>query len=180
MRYPGGRARLLGVFAVVGSLAWLAASPASAEIGDPIRVASLDTASVADAAAAPAAPAEPAVPKVVIRVDLSDQRMFVYVDEYLVHTFKVSTARGGYITPVGRYKALWMAAHWRSRKYNMAPMPWSVFFHGGYAIHGTTDVRHLGRPASHGCVRLHPENAKVIYSLVRENGRDNTLITVVR
>jgi lipoprotein-anchoring transpeptidase ErfK/SrfK len=180
MGYPVRRGRLLGAFAIVGGLAWLSASPAFAEIGDPVRVASIDTTTPADAPAEPTEPVERAAPKVVIRVDLSDQTMFVYVDEYLVHTFKVSTARGGYITPAGRYKAEWTAAHWRSRKYNMAPMPWAVFFHGGYAIHGTTDIRHLGRPASHGCVRLHPENAKVIYSLVHENGRDNTLITIVR
>ena len=59
-------------------------------------------------------------------------------------------------------------------------MPWSVFFHGGYAIHGTTDIRHLGRVASHGCIRLHPDNAKLFFRLVQANGRDNTVITVVR
>jgi lipoprotein-anchoring transpeptidase ErfK/SrfK len=59
-------------------------------------------------------------------------------------------------------------------------MPWSVFFHGGYAVHGTTDLRRLGRPASHGCVRLDPKNAKVFYKLVDASGRENTLISIVR
>ena len=98
----------------------------------------------------------------------------------LVETFKVSTGRMGYGTPAGAYQAQWLAAKWRSKKYHNAPMPWSVFFHGGYAIHGTTDIRHLGRPASHGCVRLHPDNAKKFFSLVMKNGRDNTTITIVR
>jgi len=55
-----------------------------------------------------------------------------------------------------------------------------VFFHGGYAIHGTTDIRRLGKPASHGCVRLHPDNAKIFFQMVKDFGMENTLITVVR
>jgi len=59
-------------------------------------------------------------------------------------------------------------------------MPWSVFFYKGYAIHGTTEIKRLGRPASHGCVRLHPDNAKVFFELVKSKGLDSTLISVVR
>jgi lipoprotein-anchoring transpeptidase ErfK/SrfK len=123
---------------------------------------------------------DPPLPIMVARIDLSDQTMNVYVQDQLTYTFKVSTARGGYITPVGRYKAEWLSRYHRSRKYDNAPMPWAVFFHGGYAVHGTTEIRRLGRPASHGCVRLHPENAKIFFSLVKNIGMENTLITVVR
>ncbi|RUY05234.1 L,D-transpeptidase, partial [Mesorhizobium sp. M7A.F.Ca.US.005.03.2.1] len=70
------------------------------------------------------------------------------------------------------------ARMWYSRKYHMSPMPYSVFFHGGYAIHGTGAVRQLGRPASHGCVRLHTANAATFYSMVREVGFGNTRIVV--
>lgn len=59
-------------------------------------------------------------------------------------------------------------------------MPYSVFFHGGYAIHGTTEIKNLGRPASHGCVRPHPENAATLFELVREYGMENTRIVVMR
>ncbi len=67
---------------------------------------------------------------------------------------------------------------WYSRKYEMSPMPYSVFYHGGYAIHGTNAVRRLGTPASHGCVRLHTANAATFYSMVREVGFGNTRIVV--
>jgi lipoprotein-anchoring transpeptidase ErfK/SrfK len=123
---------------------------------------------------------EPATPLLVARIDVSDQRMYVYLDERLVDIFQVSTARKGYITPTGRYRALWLSRFHRSRKYDWAPMPFAVFFNGGYAVHGTTDLRRLGRPASHGCVRLHPQNAKVFFDLVKTTGKDNTIITVVR
>ena len=126
--------------------------------------------------------AEPQLPvsTMVARIEISTQRMTVYVDDVLVHTFAVSTGRGSYRTPVGRYKAEWLSPRHRSRKYDNAPMPWSVFFYNGYAVHGTTEIRQLGRPASHGCVRLHPDDAKIFYTLVKGLGLDNTLISVVR
>jgi lipoprotein-anchoring transpeptidase ErfK/SrfK len=139
----------------------------------PLRLATLDPALSEEAP-------DTAEPHVAARVDLSDQRMYVYVDDMLVHVFKVSTGRKGYGTPTGRYRAQWLSAYHRSRKYDWAPMPWSVFFNGGYAVHGTTDIRRLGRPASHGCVRLHPNDAKIFFSLVRESGKDNTQIAIVR
>ena len=132
------------------------------------------------AAVAPAPPDErPAGPLVYARIDISDQTMTVYVTDQVAYTFKVSTARRGYITPAGFYKAEWLSPRHRSRKYDNAPMPWAVFFHGGYAVHGTTDIRNLGRPASHGCVRLHPDNAKTFFSLVKQAGMENTQIVVV-
>jgi lipoprotein-anchoring transpeptidase ErfK/SrfK len=69
---------------------------------------------------------------------------------------------------------------WHSSKYENAPMPWSIFFYGGYAIHGTTDLKHLGQVASHGCVRLDPENAKLLYDLVKEVGLQNTRVQLIR
>jgi lipoprotein-anchoring transpeptidase ErfK/SrfK len=71
-----------------------------------------------------------------------------------------------------------MATMWRSKKYNNAPMPYSVFFSGGYAVHGTSHVKALGRPASHGCVRLQTKNAARFYSLVQQAGRKNTRIVI--
>lgn len=116
----------------------------------------------------------------VARVDLSDQRMYVYVDEKLVYTFPVSSGRKGYGTPTGQWTAYWLSPKHRSRKYNDAPMPWAVFFNGGYAVHGTTDLRNIGRPASHGCIRLAPENAKTFFRLVEANGKESALISIVR
>jgi hypothetical protein len=149
-------------------------APARAELDEAMRLASFVPVDVVGDSM------EPAGPQVIARIDISEQTMYVYVGEQLVHAFKVSTGRSGYTTPVGRYQALWLASRWRSRKYHNAPMPWSVFFDGGYAIHGTTEVRRLGRPASHGCIRLHPDDAKVFFTLVQASGRENTLIAVVR
>ncbi len=152
----------------------LGVSASAAIAAEGVQVAS------ATAKAVEPAPAEPVTELVVARIDLSDQTMTVYVGERLAHVFKVSTGRRGYGTPTGRWNAQWLSPRHRSKKYNNAPMPWSVFFHGGYAVHGTTEVRRLGRIASHGCVRLHPANAKIFYKLVQTNGKENTLVSIVR
>ncbi|TPJ38661.1 L,D-transpeptidase [Mesorhizobium sp. B2-5-4] len=113
----------------------------------------------------------------VANIDVSSQTMTVRYG-VSVYRWAVSTARPGYFTPRGTYRPQRTARMWYSRKYEMSPMPYSVFFHGGYAIHGTGAVRQLGRPASHGCVRLHTANAATFYSMVREVGFGNTRIVV--
>lgn len=111
-------------------------------------------------------------------VDVSRQTMSVSVDGVPQYNWRVSTARKGYHTPRGKFRPTRMAAVYYSKKYDNSPMPHSVFFVGGYAIHGTEYVRSLGHPASHGCVRLHPANAAVLYSLVKTYGAGNTLIRI--
>ena len=127
------------------------------------------------------APEPVVIPRsIVARINLSTQRMEVTVDGVPRYSWPISTARRGYRTPVGSYRPQRMYKRYFSRKYDNAPMPYSIFFNGGYAIHGTTDLKRLGRPASHGCVRLHPSNAATLFTLVREYGAGNTRIIVTR
>ena len=112
------------------------------------------------------------------KVSVSKQMMTVLQGGQVLYRWPVSTARKGYVTPRGMWKPTRLHRMWHSRKYDNAPMPYSIFYHGGYAIHGTDAVRSLGRPASHGCVRLSPVNAKRLYSLVQEVGSANTRIVV--
>lgn len=117
----------------------------------------------------------------VITVDISTQEMIVAdEDDDTIYTFDVSTGRKGHSTPTGTFRPLRMHEMWYSSKYENAPMPWSIFFLGGYAIHGTTDLKHLGQVASHGCVRLDPKNAKLLYDLVKEVGMSKTTVRLVR
>jgi len=94
--------------------------------------------------------------------------MSVLVDGTSRYVWKVSTGAKQHTTPSGVYKPQWLARKWRSKKYGNAPMPHSIFFHEGYAIHGTTELARLGKIASHGCVRLHPDNAAKLYDLVQK------------
>jgi hypothetical protein len=111
--------------------------------------------------------AGPAFAGIVIVVDKSAQRLTVSVDGARRYDWAVSTARWGYRTPNGTYRPERLERQWYSRKYDWSPMPHSIFFSGGYAIHGSNEVSRLGRPASHGCIRLHPQNAATLFSLVK-------------
>ena len=112
-----------------------------------------------------------------IVIDVSDQRMYVETP-FDFHEWDVSTGREGYNTPRGVYQPYLLKTMHYSSKYENAPMPHSIFFHGGYAIHATEAINNLGRPASHGCVRLHPQNARWLYQIVREYGKENVFIIV--
>lgn len=116
----------------------------------------------------------------VAKIDISSQRMNVTVNGRHYASWKVSTARRGYRTPIGTWRPKWLHRMHYSRKYNNSPMPHSIFFLGGYAIHGTNAIRRLGRPASHGCIRLHPRNAAKLFALVKRHGRRNTRIKITR
>jgi lipoprotein-anchoring transpeptidase ErfK/SrfK len=113
-----------------------------------------------------------------VHIDISSQTMSVNVDGWHVATWRVSTARSGYWTPRGSFRVRGMSRMHYSQKYDNSPMPHSLFFKGGYAIHGTGYVRALGRPASHGCVRLAPSNAARLFQLVRQHGAGSTRIVI--
>jgi lipoprotein-anchoring transpeptidase ErfK/SrfK len=113
-----------------------------------------------------------------VEVDVGSQTMEVYVNGRLRHTWRVSTGRDGYETPGGEFSVKRMEEEWYSKEYDDAPMPHAVFFNGGYAIHGTYDTKRLGRPASHGCVRLAPGNAARLYNLVEQHGAGHTRISI--
>jgi len=115
---------------------------------------------------------------VVINVDKSSQKMSVEVDGEPRYEFAVSTGRAGYGTPNGTYHPQRLEREWFSKEYYDSPMPYSIFFSRGFAIHGSYEIRHLGGPASHGCIRLHPSNAAKLFSLVQKEGAGSTTIVV--
>jgi lipoprotein-anchoring transpeptidase ErfK/SrfK len=115
-------------------------------------------------------------------VSIADQRMYVVVVDRLgmkkTYAWRVSTGKDGFETPTGEYQPTRMAAEYYSKTYDNAPMPHAVFFTGGYAVHATEAVARLGSPASHGCVRLAPENAATFFALVEAYGARMTTIRV--
>jgi len=115
---------------------------------------------------------------VLISVNKTTQELRVFVDGAEHYKWPVSTARAGYVTPNGDYRPTRLDRTWFSRKYDNSPMPYSIFFHGGYAIHGSYERRSLGRPASHGCVRLDPKNAEKLFELVKAEGPEKTRIVI--
>jgi|TARA_B110000908_G_scaffold156056_1_gene194842 lipoprotein-anchoring transpeptidase ErfK/SrfK len=118
-------------------------------------------------------------PSITVEVSLSGQTMKVYQSGVATHEWLVSTARQGKVTPKGAWTAKWLSKNHKSSRYNNAPMPYSIFYNGNFAVHGTYQVDRLGSPASAGCIRLHPKNAAVLFALVDAAGLKNTTISVV-
>ena len=116
---------------------------------------------------------------ILINIDKAKQEMTVFLDGIEKYHWPVSTGRAGYSTPSGTYTATSMNEIWYSKQWDNSPMPHSVFFiKDGHAIHGSYEVKNLGKAVSHGCVRISPENATALYALVRANGLENTQVVL--
>ncbi len=123
--------------------------------------------------------APPASAKLLIEIDKSTQRMTVSQDGMHLYTWPVSTGQRGYDTPSGTFTPFRMEKDHFSREWDDAPMPNSIFFtKQGHAIHGTEHLRNIGRPASHGCVRLEPQNAQILFDLVKREGMPNVKVVL--
>jgi lipoprotein-anchoring transpeptidase ErfK/SrfK len=123
-------------------------------------------------------PASVQAGQLLAKVDVSEQTMRVYRDGKQIHKWRVSTARKGKVTPRGAWKAKFLSKNHKSSLYNNAPMPHSIFFRGNYAIHGTNQIKRLGRPASAGCIRLHPSNAAKLFAMTQQVGLRNMKVVV--
>jgi lipoprotein-anchoring transpeptidase ErfK/SrfK len=117
-------------------------------------------------------------PTLTASIDLSRQKMTVSVNGEQRFTWAISSGTAQFPTPTGNFRPEWTSKMWYSRKYDNAPMPHAVFINGGVAVHGTSHVSSLGAPASHGCIRLAPGNAKTFYNLVQRHGLQLTRVSV--
>ena len=121
----------------------------------------------------------PSVPTIVINIDKTKQKMTVLLDGVQRYDWPVSTGKAGYSTPSGTFTPLSMNKVWYSKEWDNAPMPHAIFFmKDGHAIHGSYEVKHLGKAVSHGCVRISPQNATTLYTLVEKTGLKNTQVVL--
>lgn len=126
--------------------------------------------------------------EVYIQIVRSEQKAYLYVHGRLEGEWLVSTGTPGRGTPSfdkhpdGRIYDRYTSSKYPGGDYNgLGNMPYAVFIRGGFAIHGTgkSNWPRLGRRASHGCIRLHPDNAYRFNRLVRQSGISETWITVL-
>ena len=121
----------------------------------------------------------PVASTVLINIDKTRQNMTVFLDGVERYHWPVSTGRSGYSTPSGSFTPTSMNEVWYSKQWDNSPMPHAIFFmKDGHAIHGSYEVKHLGKPVSHGCVRISPQNAATLYDLVKKNGIENTQVVL--
>jgi lipoprotein-anchoring transpeptidase ErfK/SrfK len=130
------------------------------------------------AAAVAAEPPPPPAPTLTAKIDLGKQTMIVSENGDVKYSWPISSGAEEFPSPRGTFHPQWLAKMWYSKKYDNAPMPNAVFITGGVAIHATQHVSSLGRPASHGCIRLAPGNAKTFYNLVQKHGLKTTRVSI--
>jgi lipoprotein-anchoring transpeptidase ErfK/SrfK len=96
-------------------------------------------------------------------VDLSSQQAWLMNDGTVSYgPVPVATGKASAPTAPGTFRVLWKDLHHRSSLFNNAPMPYSVFFHGGDAFHqDSVTVR------SHGCVHLTKQAAQTFYNTLQ-------------
>ena len=157
-----------------------AAEPDSSSPAKPEEKAKANEPSKADDAKTAEAPkpAPPLVPTLTAQIDLSSQQIVVSEDGEEKYTWAISSGTEDHPTPRGTFRPQWTAKMWYSKKYDNAPMPNAVFIHDGVAIHATFATGMLGRPASHGCIRLSPANAATFYKLVNKHSAKLTRVSV--
>ena len=121
----------------------------------------------------------PVSSSIVVNIDKTKQQMTVFLDGVERYNWPVSTGKSGYSTPSGTFTAMSMNEVWYSKEWDNAPMPHAIFFmKDGHAIHGSYEVKTLGKPVSHGCVRISPQNAATLYDLVAKTGLKNTQVVL--
>jgi lipoprotein-anchoring transpeptidase ErfK/SrfK len=163
----------------------ISSAPATAKTDSDIAAPNAPTDSTAakpesePAASQPGSNPKKAGSTILISINKAKQKMTVFIDGIQKYDWPVSTGRSGYSTPTGNYTATSMNEIWYSKEWDNSPMPHSIFFmKDGHAIHGSYEVKNLGKPVSHGCVRISPENATTLYALVKANGLENTQVVL--
>ena len=121
-------------------------------------------------------------------INITEQKMDLYIKGVLTNSWQVSTGKVGFETPAfdqnpnGRIYDNYTSILYPGGDYNgLGNMPYAVFISGGYAIHGTPESNwaQLGTPVTGGCIGLHPDHAFIFNRLIRANGIRATWITVI-
>jgi len=101
-----------------------------------------------------------------IDVDLSDQMVYAYEGDTLVNSFLVSTGTSRTPTVTGRFKVYirLRSGNMRGPGYFLPDVPYIMYFHKSYGLHGTYWHSNFGTPMSHGCVNLSIADAAWLYN----------------
>jgi lipoprotein-anchoring transpeptidase ErfK/SrfK len=102
-------------------------------------------------------------------INLSTQRVHAYDGHRLIKTFVVSTGLPGTPTVTGRFRVYvkYTSTLMAGPGYYLPNVPWTMYFYGGYGIHGTYWHNNFGQPMSHGCVNMRNEDAEWVFHFAR-------------
>ncbi|NJM20214.1 MAG: L,D-transpeptidase [Richelia sp. RM2_1_2] len=101
-----------------------------------------------------------------IQVDLSEQRLIAWQGNKAVFGVIVSTGKRTTPTPIGVFNIYTKLNKTRMKgdDYDIPDVPHTMYYQGGYGIHGAYWHNNFGTPVSHGCVNLAPNQAKKLFN----------------
>ena len=101
-----------------------------------------------------------------VDINLSQQRLTAYQGNSPVFSTSISSGVAGRRTPTGRFAVRTKIPSQRMSGpgYNLAGVPYVMYFAGANAIHGTYWHNNFGHPMSHGCVNMRIPEAKWLYN----------------
>lgn len=109
---------------------------------------------------------EPATPdEKWIEVDVTAQQVTAWEGDQPVYLFTVSTGLSNTPTVLGQYRIYWKleSTLMAGPSYYLPDVPYTMYFYGGYALHGTYWHDNFGQPMSHGCINLRTEEAQKLF-----------------
>jgi lipoprotein-anchoring transpeptidase ErfK/SrfK len=100
-----------------------------------------------------------------IEVDISDQRLTAWQGDVPVFETIVSTGKPGWRTLPGTFNVYrkYEETRMTGPGYDTPDVPWTMYYSGGFAIHGAYWHNNFGTPVSHGCVNLRVPEAKALF-----------------
>lgn len=112
-----------------------------------------------------AARSAPADGKRRIEINLTDQTLTAWQGDVVVMFTSISSGKSGTPTVTGSYRigAKYESQTMMGEDYYLPDVPWVMYFHGSYAIHGTYWHNAFGVPTSHGCINMRIGEAQALY-----------------
>jgi len=105
-----------------------------------------------------------------VHVDLSEQTLVAYEDEAPVYATVISSGKEGYEPPTGTFQVQqkYISTTMNATDpidgfYEVEEVPWTLYYHRGYALHGAYWHTDFGKVRSHGCTNVAPVDARWLY-----------------
>jgi len=105
-----------------------------------------------------------------IHVDLSEQTLVAYEGDEPVYATVISSGKEGYEPPTGLFEVQqkYISTTMNATDpidgfYEVEEVPWTLYYHGGYALHGAYWHTDFGKVRSHGCTNIAPVDARWLY-----------------
>lgn len=100
-----------------------------------------------------------------IEINLSSQRLIAWEGSLPVYAVIISTGKAATPTPTGVFaiQTRHRSTRMQGEDYDVPDVPYTMYYYGGYAIHGAYWHNRFGTPVSHGCINVAVDHARWLF-----------------